>query len=256
MGKSKTSNGMNDLSIVITHYKTPQLLNNLLKHLKAGGDTAQIIVADSQARPETGLLVRTQFPRVTYIPFADNVGYAKLANAGVRKADRPYILILNADISIDLGDIKKMRSFLALHNDAGALGASAAFRFPTLGAILARRTLWSYTPWGKRAQAHYEMQDYTRQEPRQVDWVRGDCWMLTKNAIDTVGLLDERFFMYLEDTDWCRRAKRAGFSVYFLPGITLKQRQQGSSRKKTTAGLLYRFSHIKSFINYLLKWNH
>jgi len=238
----------------VSHYKTPQLLIKLLKHLRKSSRGAEIIVVDSQAQKETRLLMQAEFPDIRYLPFTHNLGYAKIVNAGIAAATRLYVLILNADVLLGGQDISRLLRFLKMHGDAAGVGASACFRFPTLGAIFARRTIWAKTPWGKKALQDYEMRDHAKTEPFVVDWVRGDCWMLSRKAIEKVGLLDERFFMYLEDTDWCRRAKNAGFHIYFLPGINVASRQEGASRKKNLRGVTYRFSHLISFLNYLLKW--
>lgn len=176
-------------------------------------------------------------------------------NAGLAKAKGMYRLIINADILIEPQKIKKMAEFLAKHPRAGAVGVSAGFHFPTFSALVARRSIWAKTPWGKKALEKYEMTNEPLRGPRAVDWVRGDCWMLTKQATQKVGLIDERFFMYLEDTDWCRRAHKEEFAIYFLPAIRVAQQQKGASRKPGVAGLCYRFWHVISFIKYIVKWN-
>lgn len=195
-------------------------------------------------------------PDARHIPFEKNVGYAKLVNAGLREAQGDYFLIINADVLISPDDIARMKAFLASRADAGAVGVTGAFRFPTLNAVLARRSIWSNTPWGKQALREYEMHDGTNPNPQRVDWIRGDCWMITRQALQRVGFIDERFFMYLEDTDWCRRAKEEGFDIYFLGGITTTQQRHGASRASGIQGLHYRARHGISFIKYLLKWKH
>lgn len=199
--------------------------------------------------------MQKEFGRITYLPFAKNVGYAKLVNTGLRIAKRPYLLIMNADVHVDAKDIAEILAFTRAHSKVGAVGVTGCFRFPTLGAILARRTAWAKTSWGKKALHRYELTDYDRKTPMVVDWVRGDCWMIPRSAVKRVGLLDEQFFMYFEDTDWCRRAKEKGLNVYFLPGITVEQRQLGASRQHSVRGVSYRLSHLKSLFKYLRKWN-
>ncbi|MBI3335419.1 MAG: glycosyltransferase family 2 protein [Candidatus Portnoybacteria bacterium] len=249
-------------SIVITHHKEPRLLFKLLKSLNSRISSYQfpisnyeIIVVDSEAQKGGGRLIRKKFPEVRYVPFSKNVGYAKIVNAGLRLAKAPYILIVNADIAITPEEIVKMRIFLEETKEAGAVGVSDCFTFPTLATLIARRTFFASTPWGKRTLRHYEMRDYERKEPQVVDWVRGDCWMVKKSALKKVGLMDERFFMYFEDTDWCRRAKAKGLSVFFLPGVHIIQQKPGASRQKSIKGVLHRVSHLISFLRYWHKWN-
>lgn len=215
----------------------------------------ELIVADSAAQKGARILIAKKFPQVHYISFVKNVGYAKIVNAGLAIAKGNYFLIINADILIEPKEIERMLAFLKSKKDAAALGVTASFRFPTLGAIAARRSIWGRTPWGKRSLQAYEMKDYKGKGPLSVDWVRGDCWMMRASAIKQIGLLDERFFMYLEDTDWCRRAKEKGFGIYFLPGIRVEQQQKGASRKPGWRGVRYRFWHLLSFIKFSLKWS-
>lgn len=212
-------------------------------------------MVDSETQKELGRLIRKEFPEVRYIPFQKNVGYAKIVNAGLQRARAPFILIVNADIIITAKGIEKMRSFLESAKGAAAVGVSDCFTFPTLTTLIARRTFFANTPWGKRTLWHYEMQDYQRKEPQVVDWVRGDCWMVKKSVLKKVGLMDERFFMYFEDTDWCRRAKEKGLLVFFLPGVHIIQQKPGASRQKSIEGVLYRVSHLISFLRYWRKWN-
>ncbi len=199
--------------------------------------------------------MQKEFPKVLYKPFSRNVGYAKLVNAGIKKATGIYILILNADVGIEMIGVKKMLAFLKATTDAAAVGATDCFRFPTFSSLIARRTFLGKARWGKRVLFRYEMQDYARIKPLAVDWVRGDCWMLRKSAIKGIGLLDERFFMYFEDTDWCRRANARGYRIYFLPGIQTVQKKSGASRQHNLNGFLYRFIHLVSFIKYRFSWN-
>lgn len=199
--------------------------------------------------------MQKEFPTVVYKPFSTNAGYAKLVNAGIEKAKGSYLLILNADVGIGKEGIKKMLEFLTSKGDAAAVGVTDCFRFPTFRSLLARRTLFGKTRWGKKALLRYEMRDYKRDTPRAVDWVRGDCWMMKRSAVNEIGLLDEHFFMYFEDTDWCRRANARGYRIYFLPGIETIQKKSGASRQHGLKGLSYRFIHLISFIRYRLSWN-
>lgn len=218
-------------------------------------EAREIIVTDSKAVETTKTFIAKEFPRVIYKPFAKNVGYAKLVNAGIQSAAAPYLLILNADVEIKQAGIKSMLAFLKETPNAAAVGVTDCFRFPTLRSLIARRTFLGKTRWGRGILFHYEMGDYAKAKPQAVDWVRGDCWMLKKSALKDIGLLDERFFMYFEDTDWCRRAGTKGYRIYFLPGIPTVQKKSGASRQQTVKGFIYRFIHFISFIRYRFSWN-
>jgi GT2 family glycosyltransferase len=231
------------------------LLKTLTKRSSSSLPTSELIVVDSQADQSFGSSLKKKFPDIHYIPFQANEGYAKIVNTGIRSAHGTYLLILNADIHIEPKEIGKILSFVQAHPSIAAVGVTDAFRFPTLPSILARRTFIKRTPWGKRALANYEMKAYTRKEPKTVDWVRGDCWLIPRRALSTVGLLDERFFMYFEDTDWCRQANHKNLEVYFLSGIKTTQHQQGSSRQQGIKGLQYRFLHSLFLLHFLLHFS-
>lgn len=225
-----------------------------MKNLEGNIGESQLIVVDSQAKNGVRLFIRKEFKDVLYIPFIKNAGYAKIVNAGIKASTGEYILVVNADIEIAPSEIEKIRSFLEQHKNAGAVGVTGCFRYPNISAIFARRTIWANIFCGRKALADFEMRDYNKKEPREVDWVRGDCWMIKKTVVKKVGLLDEQFFMYLEDTDWCRRANNFGYKIYFLPGIAAVQHRLGASRQFSLKGLNYRITHFISFLKYLSKW--
>ena len=142
------------LSIIITHHQTPVLLKLCLKSIKEniGELKHEIIVADSQSKEKDQEMIKEKFPQVKFISFSKNVGYAKIVNAGIKKSEGNYLLILNADIIIFKEAIQQLINFLEKNPQIGLVGPQlltftnqiqdSCFRFPTIGTILVRRTFF------------------------------------------------------------------------------------------------------------------
>lgn len=259
------------LSIIITHYKTPHLLLSCLKSIKENLQEikSEIFVADSATNAGTAFLVKYHHPKTNYLSFKENVGYARLVNGGLKKATGKFVLILNADTVIDdPSSIKKMMEFLEAHSKVGIVGLrlinidnsiqKSYFREYTFEAVLARRTCFKKTRRGKDALRRFEMKDFEQDKPFEVDWVMGSAMMTKKEYVDKIGLMDERYFMYFEDLDWCRRFREAGFKIYHLPQAKIRHFHLKSSDSKR--GIIDIFTnkltriHIMSYFKYLWKW--
>lgn len=281
------------LSIVITHHKTPVMLKLCLKAIKncLGSFEHEILVADCEADTDAQQPIKEAFPQVKFLSFPKNVGYAKLVNEGLKDVLGEYILILNADIIILPGSIQKMIKFLKETPEAGIVGPrllafngkpqDSCFRFPTLGAILARRTFVGKLEWGKRQLNKFLYRDKDFSLPassglrgtsptssrqaglretswQRVDWLQGSAMLGRREIIDKIGSFDERFFMYLEDTDWCKRFWQNGFQVIYYPGAKVHHYHYRNSRKwgGILDILLNKFTriHLVSTVKYFLKY--
>lgn len=263
-----------DLSIIITHYKTPNLLRNCIESLVKGikAVTYEIMVTDSGAEMATELLLREEFPHLehfTYCGFAGNVGYGYSVNRGFEKATGDFILIINADIILhDQQAIPLLMEYLKKNPKVGLVGPKlinidgslqqSYFREPTASALFARRTAWSKTRWGKRSLDYYEFRQYNGKGALDVDWLMGSCLVTRRDALLDVGPFDERYWMYFEDVDWARRFRRNGYRVVYYPEATFTHYHIRSS--KGERGVFDVFSnpytrvHLKSWLQYLWKW--
>lgn len=143
-----------------------------------------------------------------------NMGFAKAVNQGITAAKGKYILLLNSDVFTKKGSIEKMIEFAQITPDCGVVGGKLVFAngevqrsvmvFPTLGQSIKKYWL------EKKDQ---DLPDVVT----AVDAVVGAAFLITPKARKTVGLMDERYFMYFEDLDYCRRVKQAGLTTYYLP---------------------------------------
>jgi GT2 family glycosyltransferase len=258
------------LSIIITHYNTPELLDLCIKSIK---DTVknlkyEIIVVDVESKEKNREFINGKYPDIKLISFKRNIGYSKTVNAGIREAIGDYVLILNADIITLDNAVTEMIKFLDKHKEVGIIGPqlldftnniqASCFANPDLKAIIARRTFLGRTRWGKRVLDEFTIGDWDRNSLRRVDWVQGSAMMMKREAIDKVGLWDERFFMYFEDADWCRRFWQNGFEVVYLPSAKMFHYYHRSSKK---SGVIidiilnkYTRMHILSALKYFKKY--
>lgn len=258
------------ISFVVTNYKTPELLKLCLKSIKdnIGNFDYTVAVADGEVEENYASELKEIIPDLIYLKTETNVGYPALVNLGLKNiAWGDYVVVMNSDIIVPGGQIAKTIEYLEANKKIGVLGPqllyfskkaqASCFRFYKPLTILYRRTFLGKTPWGKKDLRRFLMADYNRQEPRPVDWVMGSTLFIRKEALEKVGLMDERFFMYFEDVDWCRRFWEEGFSVVFYPQAHLYHYHGKLSKKK---GLLdvfwnkYTWIHIKSALSYFSKW--
>lgn len=260
------------LSIIISHYQTLPVLKLCLKYLQENLPTdweKEIIIADSEARSETQEAINQQFPSVILIPFKENAGFGKAVNAGLKKAQGKYILVLNADIIIHKKEtLPLMLEYLVNHPDVGIIGPqllnfdgspqNSCFKFYTPLVVICRRTILGKTSWGKRIINNFLMRDVNKNQPIEVDWLMGSSLLTRKSTLKKVGLFDERFFMYFEDVDWCHRFWQAGYKVVYFPLARMYHYHMQASKKGR--GIFdifiskYTRIHLASALKYFLKW--
>lgn len=217
-----------DLSIVILNYKTRGLLKQCLKGLRLNHIpfSYEVIVVDNNSHDGTAAMMRSEFPDVTLIASSVNGGFAAGMNLGIRQSSGRYVLLLNPDIAVLSNAIAEMYDFLERHPRVGLAGPklvnpdgtiqTSCRKFPTFWTILFRRSPLGKLPFAHRRLRAFLMLDWDHRDNRPVDWLLGACLMVRRTAMESVGLLDERFFLYFEDVDWCRRFWDAGYEVYYL----------------------------------------
>jgi len=258
------------LSIVITHHKTPDLLKLCLDSIKVAGQDLdyEVIVLDSEAEEETGEIITDKFPSVKYRPFKENTGYAKIVNIGIKETRGQYVLVLNADMVVEPTALKQLIDFASANPEVGVIGPQllnfdgtvqdSCFRWHRLLTIAYRRTWLGQTFFGRKELKRFAMADFDRFSTGPVDWVLGAALFTRRQALEQVGLMDERFFLYFEDTDWCRRFWEKGWQVVYFSGARMHHYHSRVSKK--AAGVLdlfinkYTWVHIASALKYFWKW--
>ncbi|MFA6534321.1 MAG: glycosyltransferase family 2 protein [Patescibacteria group bacterium] len=257
------------LSIVILVYKSKGLLRQCLKGLRLLrlAIPYEVIVVDNGSGDGCGEMVRTEFPEVKYIATEKNLGYSGGNNLGLQQATGRYVMIINPDILILTNELEKMVRYLDEHPAVGILGSKlinpdgtlqySCYCFPSFLMPFYRRTILGRLPGLRQKVERYLMMNWDHKESREVDWLLGGCQMIRRSALDKVGLLDERFFMYFDDVDYCRRFWEAGFSVvYFAEAEVVHYHQRTSAESWWLFGLFHKTSreHIKSWLKYFAKY--
>ncbi len=233
-----------ELSIIIVHHKTPELLKLCLNSIKKSADDidCEVIIVDSATSRKSAELAKEKFPEAIFLPHKENLGYSHGVNLGIQKANGEYLLILNPDVVVAGDSIQKMINYMKKHSDIGMLGPKMLnfngtvqrtyFSFYKPITIIARRTfLGRFKPF-KKALYDFLMVGSDADKIQTPDWLMGSAIMVSRRAIEKVGGMDERFFMYFEDVDWARRFWHNNFKVVYYPEAVMYHYHQRESKSK------------------------
>jgi GT2 family glycosyltransferase len=234
-----------DLSIITVSWNVRDLLRDCIRSVDAsrGQLHLEMIVVDSASDDGSPDMIRQEFPWVELVVSEENLGFPGGNNVGIAHAKGRNILLLNPDTIILDDALQVMVHYIDRHVDVGALGAqilnpdlsiqSSRRRFPTmLTAIFESTWLENIAP--AYILRNYYMLDLPDDEIADVDWVTGACLIVARRVIDQVGPLDEKYFMYSEELDWCRRIKDAGWRVLYLPQAQIIHHIGKSSEQAVT----------------------
>lgn len=262
-----------DVSIVIVNWNTCNILRDCLRSVysETKGVRFEVIVIDNSSTDDSVAMVRSVFPQVVLVKNSENRGFAAANNQGMAIAKGRYILLLNSDTIVLDNAIAKTVAFSDAHRDAAVVGCRVlnpnrslqptCFMFPSiLNMLLSSSYLYKLFP-KNRFFGRERMTWWERDDIRQVNVVTGCFMLVRREAIDQVGVMDERFFMYFEETDWCYRVKQAGWKVMFTPcgkiihlgGVSSKQIKHRVVNQWRKSMLLYYKKH-KSLLAYVSAW--
>jgi len=262
---SPSSRGPMDLSIVIVTYNSREPVEKCLRSIEAAPPSCEheIVVVDNASSDGTPEFIATRFPDVRVQANRENTGYSRGVNEGIRLTSGRYVLVLNPDIEVREGSIDRLRDFMDSHPGAGIAGSKLVFpdgrvqdscrAFYTMRALFLRRTFLGRLFPRARALREHLMTDFDHETARPVDWIIGACMMVRRSAIEEVGPMDERFFLYLEDTDWCFRMDQRDREVWYVPESVMVHHY----RRSSAGSMLSRpfLIHLLSLMRYYEKWN-
>jgi GT2 family glycosyltransferase len=231
------------VSVVIVSWNVRDLLVACLRSVQSeiarSTLTADVVVVDNASTDDTVPVLRAQFPDVVTIALAENVGFAAATNRGIRRAQGSTYLLLNPDTELLPGSLSTMHSVLAALQTAAVVGPlllnpdrsvqAAGFAFP--GLIQVALDLFPLHPRlvGSRLNGRFSPGD--GRTPFPIDHPLGACMLARRSAIEQVGLLDEGYFLYSEEIDWCRRFRDAGWTVLTAPAARVVHHGGQSSRQ-------------------------
>jgi GT2 family glycosyltransferase/lipopolysaccharide/colanic/teichoic acid biosynthesis glycosyltransferase len=254
------------LAVVIVSYNTRTLIRRCLESLRAfpPRQPFAVYVVDNASRDGSVEMLRAEFPWVHVVANAHNLGYSAAVNQGLEHSSSAYVLVLNPDIVVREHALDNLIDFMDAHPDAGIAGAKllntdgtlqySCRAFYTLGTLIMRRTPLGRLFPNHAVVRHHLMIDYDHATPRHVDWVIGACMMVRRTAADAVGGMDERFFLYFEDVDWCFRMGRQGWKVWYVPHSEMVHEHRRESAKPKLSRSFW--AHLGSMLRYYEKWNH
>lgn len=213
-------------SVVIVNYDSwPHTLRCVESLVETGCEDFEVVVVDNDRRPAPELP-----PGVRLIRNPENLGFARACNQGVAASGGEYIVFINPDALVEHDLFEGLEAFFEDHSEAGIVGPkildvdgevqlSARREISLVSGILGRTSLLTRLfPQSAPVKKFFPAAS-SPSGPTEVDWVSGACMVLRRGTLEETGGFDERFFMYFEDADLCRRAREAGWSVYYLPRV-------------------------------------
>lgn len=255
-----------DLSVVIVNYNTAALLEACLRSLYAESAHIQleVFVVDNASTDASCTMVREKFPDVQLIANCENVGFARANNQALQQAHGRYLLLLNSDTVILDSALEHMLMYMRAHPGVGMCGPhlfypdmthqESAYPFPSLRGVLAIYTgLYERLPTLGQWVAPEWISPATH-KTRIADWCSGACLMISRACFEAIGGLDESFFMYYEDTDWCRHAAQCGWQIaYYAEAHVIHY--LGGSQDALRGQYKRRIRELVGAMHYLRKWH-
>ena len=259
-----------DLRIIIVNYKSKGMTLSCLKSISEAdwhGLSHEIIVVDNNSGDNTVEIVRWQYPEVKLIATKRNLGMGGGNNLGFRQAKGRYLVVMNPDTLMFKDTFQKLFKLMQDNPRIGVVGPKqynpdhtiqdSCYRWHGLLTPLYRRTSLGKSALGRKDLSRFLMSDFDKSDYCEVDWLLGSFLFIRTEALAEVGGFDERFFLYFEDTDICRRFHKKGWKVVFYPEAEIIHNHNRASAgtpwyKFFTSGSTR--THIWSWFKYLIKY--
>ena len=277
---------MMDLSIVIVSWNVKEKLRECLRSIEehnplqsplnlrgeTGGLQYEVFVVDNASKDGSIEMVEKEFPWVYVIKNNANFGFAKANNQAIRLSQGRYVLLLNPDMRVFPGTLEDMVKFMdePANSKVGVAGCYLVSeagetvphvrRFPTIKDQLA--ILLKLPHLFPRVLDSYMMTDFDYSKEAWVDSIRGSFFMIRRELMDKIGMLDERFFIWFEEVDFCKRATAAGYKVAYTPAVkcvdyvgqSFKQIRLYPKQKMFTKSMVYYFKKHRPWWEYRIVW--
>jgi N-acetylglucosaminyl-diphospho-decaprenol L-rhamnosyltransferase len=248
--------------IIVTHNHAAyigQCLDALVPEVSRIG--GEVIVIDNRSDDASAALTQ-QYSSVQLHINSTRQGFSANNNYGMALAKGRYLLLLNPDTEVKPNALKTLIQFMDTHSEVGMCAAQLLFpdgtiqpsprRFPSIGSVLARRTPLRFVLWKSKLNQYHLMKDLDHSKIQAVDWLLGACMFIRREVLDTVGPLDEGYFLYVEDIDWARRMHDSDWQIYYVPTAQIIHHHIAVSDKKLLSW--YMWTHIQSMIRYTRKF--
>ena len=249
-----------DVSIIIVNWNTRDILRDCLRsvHEAAGDVCFEVIVVDNDSADGSADMVADEFAGVRLIRNQRNVGFAPANNQGIAASQGRYVLLLNSDTVVQDGAVAKSVRFADAHPDAAVVGCHTVFgdgrlqyncfTFPSL--LNLALSLTQLARWFRRNRffGRYRLTWWDYATARQVDAVAGCFMLVRRTAIDEVGPMSERYFMYSEDSDWCWRFRERGWTTWYTPDARIVHLYDASGSQARAEMHLYQRRSMLMFL--------
>ena len=270
---------MIEVSVVVNHYRSTESLRLALKYVQQwqreyefrnGTNTTEVIITDSGSLPETEEMLAIDAPEFVFLKEEKNIGFGRSVNRALERATGEVVFIMNADLIIPRPqELDGLINYIKENEDVGIVAPRlsnfdntlqySAFQFYTPLIIFLRRTVLGKFEFGKKRLKAFLLQGQVEKtkKPMSVDWVMGSALVTKVQHLDRVGFFDERYFMYMEDVDLCKRFWKQGLKVVYHPTFKMYHfHGKASKRGNPFSALLnkYLYIHFISAIKYFSKW--
>ncbi len=259
-----------DLSIVIVSWNTCDLLRDNLKSIFDSNSKLdfEVLVVDNHSQDGTVQMIAQEFPSVSIIANNYNAGFSAANNQAIAMAQGFYVLLLNPDMRVLPSALDDMFAFMNAHPETGIAGCRLfgedgktvlhVRRFPNLLDQLA--IVLKLPHLFPKVLNKYLMRNFDYEKQAEVDSIRGSFFMIRRELIQKIGGLDERYFVWFEEVDYCKQAREAGFKVMYNPdvkcidyvGKSFSQVKRGKTQKYFKNSMLVYFKKWKPFWQYLI----
>jgi GT2 family glycosyltransferase len=234
------------LSIIIVNYNGRDYLKDCLNSLKKFPlpDLKEydfdIVIIDNASTDGSVEMTEKFFPGMEVIKNSKNEGFAAANNIGIKKTFSEYILLLNSDCEVYRDSLLKLVDFMDKKKDAGVAGPKilnsdgslqlSCRKFPSIIDAAMHSLIGGFKPDNPFSR-RYQLADICKDETFVTDWVSGSCMIIRREALKSTGLMDEKYFMYVEDTDLCYQMWQKNWKVYYYPESIILH-HWGKSTKK------------------------
>ncbi|MCL5103526.1 MAG: glycosyltransferase family 2 protein [Armatimonadetes bacterium] len=256
---------MVDVTLSIVNWNTRDELLDCLKSVfeQDGSVNCEVIVVDNASTDCSTGVVESEYPQAHLIRNDQNLGFGAAHNQSIKESSGRYVMLVNPDCRmLEPNVLRKMVDYMDAHVDVGILGPKvlnpdgslqySARHFPTMVAAVFRHTIFGKLFPNNRFVREYLMTNWAHDAATDVDWLSGSALMVRRETFEQIGLLDERFFMYCEDIDWCRRAHEGGWRVVYFPMASVSHRIGAASDKNPIPMIK---QHHRSMLRYFLKYD-
>ncbi len=267
---------MVDINTVIVNWKMKEDIDRCLASFFQDINNSNLsvvvyVVDNSQNHDGIKQFLQAKYPQVEYIDPGKNLGFGKAQNLGFKKSKARFYLSLNPDCVFIEGKraVERAVNFLRNNPEAGMVGPKllnndgslqySCYRFPSFWDQIGKRLDWDKkSKYFQERVGYYLMKDFDHERTEPVDWIMGSFILIKQEAAEEIGFYDDRFFMYFEDCDWCRRAWNAGWKVYYIHDIKVRHGHRRDSAEDRVWKSIFNNPitrvHLRSWLKYFWKW--